>query len=109
MAKNYILSSAEITAPGDYSYFNITAAEAKMWLQEETWVSAVGYPEIAEALKRISGIEIPVNCKQITMKAGDEALVFRLTKRLTVPENKGKAGIEEILENCEIGILRKES
>lgn len=102
----YILNSAVITAPGHYTYAHITAAEAFSWLHEGGWISTVGYPETCEALQRISGIEIPCNRKQITMNVGDEALVFRLTKRLIVPENKGKVGVQEILENCEIGILK---
>lgn len=103
----YILNSAVLTAPGTYVYKHITTAEARTWLHEGSFESTVGYPETCEALQRISGIEIPCNRKQITMDMDDEALVFRLTKRLITPESKGKIGVQEILENCEVGILNR--
>ena len=102
----YILNSAVITAPGIYNYHHITAADALLWLHEGGWESTTGYEETAEALQRISGIEIPCNRKQIVMNVDDEALVFRLTKRLITPDDKGKIGVDEVLANCEIGILR---
>lgn len=49
------------------------------------------------------------NREQIQMQAGDEALVFRLTVRMSDPALKGKLGdIDFILSNSEIGLLRKE-
>lgn len=104
----YILNSAVITTPGSYKYSLITPEEAKQWLQEREWESTVGYEETAIALEQVTGIKIPTNRKQIKMVEGDEALVFRLTKRLSEPELKGKVGLQRILENCEIGILKKE-
>jgi len=103
----YILNSAVITTPGVYSYDHIDVDEAIDWLQRGAWVSTIGYRETAIALEQITGISIPVNRQQIYMEAGDEALVFRLTKRLSEPEIKGAVGVETILTNCEIGILKK--
>lgn len=103
----YILNSAVITTQGIYEYQLIFPGEAKQWLQEGNWESTIGYEETAIALKQITNVEIPMNRKQIKMEKGDEALVFRLTKRLAAPELKGEIGLQTILENCEIGILRK--
>lgn len=105
----YILNSAVITAPGVFEYKHITPAEALTWLQKSGWESTIGYPETAEALQRISSIKIPVNRKQIIMHLGDEALIFRLTKRLDDPSIKGAVGVNTILNNCEIGILRRKT
>lgn len=103
----YILNSSVITTPGAYTYRLISVDEAKAWLSLNGWKSTIGYPETADALKQLTGIEIPVDRIQIQMQGGDEALVFRLTKRLTVPESKSSIAVQEIIANCEIGILRK--
>lgn len=106
----YILNSAVITAPGNYSYRHITVAEALTWLHAGGWESTIGYPETAMALAKIANINIPINRKTITMQAGDEALVFRLVFPQGYrpdPAQKGSMGQEFILKNSEIGILKR--
>jgi len=105
----YILNSAVITTQGEYSYILIDIENAKKWLDENisNVISTIGYQETADALQLITGHNIPVNRIQIKMQAGDEALVFRLTKRLSEVDMKGQVGTENILKNCEIGILIK--
>ncbi len=105
--KTYLLNSAVITAFGTFEYEQVTIEQAKSWLNHSTWESTIGYPETAEALQQITNWKIPVNRKQIIMLPGDEALVFRLTKRLELPEMKGRQGVETILANCELGLLRR--
>jgi len=102
----YILNSAVITTPGYYHYRLISLKEAQEWLRTGNWESTIGYQETADALQQLTGIEIPVNKQQIQMRAGDTALVFRLTTRIT-GEMKGSVGTDWILKHCEIGILRK--
>lgn len=106
----YILNSAVITTPGTYQYWHITIEEAKKWLKEDPILplSTIGYPETAKALSLLAGCIIAVNRLQIFMSSGDEALIFRLTCRLDNPKLKGNLTVEFVLENCEIGILRKE-
>ncbi|MEM2057011.1 MAG: DUF1874 domain-containing protein [Thermoproteota archaeon] len=104
----YILNSAVITTPGAYTYRLIGAEEAKKWLSSGSFESTLGYQETAVALSVITGIPITVNRKMVKMQAGDEALVFRLTCRLDDPRLKGSVGVDFVLQNCEIGILRKE-
>jgi hypothetical protein len=103
----YILNSAVITTPGRYSYRLIGIEEAKTWMREP-FESTLGYMETAIALASLTGVPVKVQRKQIQMKAGDEALVFRLTCRLDDPRLKGQLSPEFVLANCEIGILRKE-
>ncbi|GEM_PF-2599456 len=105
-AARYILNSAVITAPGCYDYRLISVDAAKEWLSSSGWKSTIGYQETADALRQVTGIEIPVDRMQITMNTGDEALVFRLTTRINA-DDKGKIGIDWIKENSEIGLLRK--
>ena len=103
----YILNSAVVTTPGVYEYRLIDIEEAKKWLAEGGWESTIGYDETAKALSSLTGYNIPVCRKLVKLKAGDECLVFRLTIRLTDPRLKGKLSEKFVLENCEIGILKK--
>lgn len=104
---NYILNSAVITTPGVYSYSLVSADVARIWLANKKWKSTIGYEETASALSLLTGTRIPVNRKMIKMKDGEEALVFRLTIRLSDPSMKGKLTPDFVKTNCEIGILRK--
>jgi len=109
--KKYLLNSAVITSEGVYSYRIINLDKAKEWLKDYDWISTIGYEQTALALKEITGIQIPVVRKTIMMKVDDEALVFRLvfppgTKRID-PKQKGKLSKKFILNNCEIGLLKR--
>jgi len=103
----YILNSAVITTPGVYEYKLISVEEAKRWLSKLDWESTIGYQETIDALATLTEIRVPLNRKLVKMKAGDEALVFRLTCRLNDPNLKGHLSKEFVLQNCEIGILKK--
>lgn len=106
----YILNSAVITAPGEYSYRLITPEQAREWARE-AFTSTVGYEETAAALSVLLGCDVAVNRVMIQMQPGDEALVFRLalppgTPRIN-PQDKGR--ILQALESqhFEIGLLRR--
>ena len=106
----YLLNSAVITSPGTYVYGHITPAEALTWLNEGRWESTIGYQETADALQQICGMKIPVNKKVTPFQIGDDALVFRLVFPKGYrpdPAKKGEMGLNFILKNCEIGILRR--
>ena len=102
----YLLNSAVITSYGTWEYTPATVEEAVEFLQKPH-VSTIGYQETADALKLITGVEVKVNRSQIQMQPGDVALVFRLTKRLSQPELKGMVGVKRVLENHEMGFLRR--
>ena len=103
----FLLNSAVITTPGHYRYVLINVGKAKEWLNAGSFLSTIGYKETATALSIITGRPIPCNRKLIFMEIGDEALVFRLTSRMDDPALKGKLTPEFVLNNCEIGLLRK--
>ena len=111
MPKRYVLNSAVITSPGLYTYDLIDVKWAKRWLEEGDFESTIGYEETAEALKRLTGIEVPVNRKTIKMERGDEALVFRLAFKPGDPRPsaalKGNVGVDWLIERAEFGLLRK--
>jgi hypothetical protein len=103
----YILNSAVITSEGVYEYKLISVEEAKKWLEVGEFVSTIGYEETAKALELITGVKVDVNRKQVKMAKNDEALIFRLTCRLDNPVLKGNMSIDFVLNNCEIGLLKR--
>jgi hypothetical protein len=109
----YILNSAVITAPGQYRYRLVDVGQARAWLDAGAFVSTVGYAETAQALTALSGVEIAVNRRIITMQSGDEALVFRLVlppdAARIAPGAKGALSVAFIREHCEIGLLTREA
>lgn len=100
----FVLNSAVITAPGNYTYRLISVEEAKEWLQKDSFISAIGYEETAKLMTQLFGVEVPVSRTMVTMNAGDEALVFRLKTRVA-PSEKGEINIKP--EDAEIGLLRR--
>jgi rhamnose utilization protein RhaD (predicted bifunctional aldolase and dehydrogenase) len=103
----YILNSAVITSEGVYEYKLISVEEAKKWLETGEFVSTIGYEETAKALELITGVKVDVNRKQVKMDKDDEALIFRLTCRLDNLALKGNMSIDFVLNNCEIGLLKR--
>lgn len=101
----YVLNSAVITAPGRYEYRLCDAGEARAWLLAAPFVSCLGYVETATALERATGVRVPVSRREARMQPGDEALVFRLRRRVTKESAGGLTG-EDIARESEIGILR---
>ena len=103
----YLLNSAVITGPGRYSYKTISPEIARKWLESGEYRSTIGYAETCSALATILDIpEPPVNREMVRMKPGDQALVFRLTVRLSDPTIKGKLNNPAwIAGNCEFGLL----
>lgn len=106
--KYYVMNSAVITAPGKYYYRLISPEHAKRWLEEHhgEFESIIAYEDTAAALEQLTGIKVDVKREQIRMKKGDEALIFRLTKRIP-PDQKGRVSTHFILSHCEIGLLRR--
>jgi len=108
----YILNSATITSPGLYAYVRIDPETAARWIKRNYHAieSAIGYQEIARALEILLGLKegsIDVNRRQIQMKQGDEALIFRLTCRVKNPCEKGSLSTEFVLAHHELGVLKK--
>jgi hypothetical protein len=103
----YVLNSAVITKEGLYEYKLINVEEAKKWLEKGEFTSTIGYQETVDALRILTGKEVFVNRRMVKMDTGDEALVFRLTCRLDNAELKGKMTADFVLNNCELGLLKK--
>ncbi len=71
----------------------------------------MGYVETVEALRVLTGVDVPLNRKLIKMQPGDEALVFRIAfppgAERPDPAKKGNIGVGTILIFSEFGILKR--
>ncbi len=79
MAK-YILNTPVLTNYGVYRFEQLSLDQAKALAQGA--FSAVGHKGAAEALSALLEIKIRTNRVTVKMDVGDEALVFRLLRRL---------------------------
>ena len=108
----YLLNSAVITAPGEYTYRLVTPEVARAWYGVgEPPISTIGYEETAEALGQLLGVPVAVDRRTITMAEGDEALVFRLvcppgSPRID-PKDKGALGRAVLAGHYELGLLKR--
>lgn len=102
----YLLNSAVITGPGEYSYRLVTAEEAAAWLKEKSFVSRIGYPATADHIERLSGIRPELSREATSMRPGDEALIVRLKYRLADPGQKANHAPGP--DDWEYGILQME-
>lgn len=107
----YLLNSAVITSPGQYDYRPLSIEQARAWIDAGAYRSTIRYQETANALASLIGRPVAVRNETITMRPGDEALVFRLVfppgaNRLAV-DMKGMLDTQFVLDNCEIGLLKR--
>lgn len=107
----YVLNSAVITAPGNYSYRHIDLEAARRWIEAGPFRSTIRYRETAAALSALVNHPIETREEVIYLEAGDQALVFRLVfppgTRGLPASRKGRISTSFILDHCEIGILRR--
>lgn len=107
----YLFNSAVVTEPGIYQYELIDRIEAIKWMKRAPYLSTIRYPDTREALEIVTEMDVPLNDLVVSMRPGDEALVFRLkfpsgTKRVQ-GSLKGQFNSAWIIRHSEIGILKR--
>ena len=106
-AGRYVLNSAVCTTEGTFHYQIVDLRQATAWLEMGSFVSYIGYDEVARALEDLTGIEIPVNRKSVFMRVHEQALVFRLIGFRPNSADKYRLKAHELRGRCEMGILTK--
>jgi hypothetical protein len=101
--KKYILNTSILTDYGVFDFSKISLDEAKAFVSDGIFESAVGHQATAEVMTDLLGIKIPNTRMPIKMASGDKALVFKLTERL--PEGKILTKEELLGLKFELGIL----
>lgn len=107
----YLLNSAVITAEGTFRYRLLTPEQARAWATAGSFVSTIGYEQTAAALAELLGMPVAVDRRTVTMKPGDEALVFRLALPPGMPRidpgDKGRLAAAILAGQYELGLLAR--
>lgn len=88
-----IFNGTVATTNGLYRVSDISISEAKLLLQKNGYVSAVGHEATAAIMTNIMGMEIPKNRINFIQMVGQKAVVFKLNRR---PEEGSVLSMEEV-------------
>jgi hypothetical protein len=79
----YLLNSPILTSFGDWRYRGpVSVQQARDFVAEGDYVSAIGHAATAEYLQGILGAPVPCARRAVELLPGDRALVFQLIERL---------------------------
>lgn len=87
-----LLNSAVMPNEGVYTLKQITETtftkELRNAATSDNLQSFIGYPETAQLIEQITGIEVEVSREQATLTPGDTMLIVKLRQRVTNPADK---------------------
>ena len=87
-----LLNSAVMPDEGVYTLKQITETTFTKELQDaavsDNFKSYIGYPETAQLIEQITGIEVGVSREQATLTPGDIMLIVKLHQRVANPADK---------------------
>jgi hypothetical protein len=105
--QRFVMNSAVLTQAGLYRYRRVSHVEAIEWLDSGPYRSLIGWPITADAMQIVLGVRPEINRRHVTFNVGDEALVFRLTFRVSDRAVKSQLTPEFVAQHCEIGVLTR--
>lgn len=86
-----LMNSAMMPEEGIYVCHRITKNEFKeIFHSHKEWVSYIGYPQTADILSEMLGVNIPVSRAETILEDGDVLLVAKLNYRVSSPLAKGQ-------------------
>lgn len=102
----FLMNSCVLANEGTYEYHRLSTDKARAWLGQG-FDSRIRYDPTADAIEMLLGVRPPVNRTPVYMNVGDEALVFRLTFKVSTYDKRAMTA-EAIANNCEIGLLTRQ-
>jgi len=84
--RKFIMNTTVLPNDGLYQMKTVSLEQAKRWVADGNFTSAVGHEGTAKVLSALLGVDVPVNRTQVKYEVTDEALCFKLLQRL--PEGK---------------------
>lgn len=78
----WLLNAPIITADGLFRCRTIPLRDAHELIREHGFESAIGHVQTAAVLSELLGIECPMRRIEFRQQAGQQALIFRLARRL---------------------------
>lgn len=93
----HLMNTAMMPTPGKYEYARISQEEFAKVLQDcgGQYRSYVGYPQTAEHVLKVSGVNPPISRDQTVLEDGDVMLIVKLSYRVADPRTKGQPQDED--------------
>lgn len=91
-----LFNGTVVTTNGLYRIEDIGIEQAKRYIWQNDFISAIGHEATAEIMSELLEIDIPMNRIQFQQKVGQMAIVFKLNKRPPEGEVLDRKEIEEI-------------
>lgn len=101
----YVLSSLVMPCTDDdfeLAVTKIDLEDAREWIRNGEFVSAVGHESTAKLLSELLGVEIPMNRIFVNMQRGDEALAIQFLERIQEGKVLTKEELERMYEEGKI-------
>ncbi len=77
-----LLNSPVLTEPGAYRMYRVTTEDAGHLVHSQGFASAIGHEATARLISGLLNIECPVARQTYRQAVGEQALVFRLDRRM---------------------------
>lgn len=92
----YLLNSPVLTDYGEWKYEGPLSLQQARQKLDSKFESAIGHAAAAEMLSTLLQLPVPVKRQSIKMNVDDQALVFRILRRLEEGQLLSRSELEQI-------------
>lgn len=105
MARRYLMNSPVLAAFGEYRYREMSIEDARTFVAERGWTSAIGHDGTARAMEALLGLPVPHERREVTLDVDDAALIFSVRGRLA--EGQILTADEVLQREPQFGLLER--